>query len=71
MRIFGDRLVETEEKEFFFNLVNKNLMSNFSYDSKVEDLVSASEDEPHRILIYADYFRESRLYEECNDLRKA
>jgi len=32
MRIFADRLVEQEEKEFFLNLVNKNLMSNFGFD---------------------------------------
>lgn len=71
MRTFGDRLVEQEEKEFFLNLLNKNLISSFSFDQKVEDLLEASEEEPNRILIFADYFRESRLYEECNDLRKA
>ncbi len=30
-----------------------------------------SEENPDKVLIYADYFRESKLYEECNDLKKA
>jgi dynein heavy chain len=71
MRIFGDRLVEQEEKDFLNNLVNKNLTINFGSDLKIEEINMASEDEPHRVLLFADYFRESKLYEECNDLRKA
>jgi hypothetical protein len=55
-RIFGDRLMDKEEYDFFYDLMNKQLLLAFKYENKVEDLVNGSESNPNRMLIYADYF---------------
>lgn len=55
-RIFGDRLMDKSEYEFFYDLVNKQLLLSFKYEGKVEELVNGDENNPNRVLIFADYF---------------
>lgn len=72
LRVFHDRLIDTDDKNYFYRLLSKTC--SFYFGDEVLSLSTDDDDEPPK-LFFGDFMRfeaprESRIYEEIVDIEK-